>query len=71
VLNDEGTVRAMVKTKLTHENRPLNPAAIQRQIQAITVEPLTLTPSKRGSKTQLVTRAKSNDSTTKASMEGS
>ena len=63
---DEGTVRATVKTKLTQENRPLNPAAIQRQIQALTTELLTLTTSKRGSKTQPAIRAKSNDSTTQS-----
>lgn len=30
VLDDPGTVRKTVKTRLARENEPLNPAAIQR-----------------------------------------
>ncbi|MBO1269894.1 hypothetical protein [Arthrobacter cavernae] len=41
VLADEGTVRKTAKTRLTRENKPLNPAAIQRQVQALTAELLT------------------------------
>ena len=52
---------------LTHENKPLNPATIQPQIQALTSELLTLTTSKQGPKTKPSTRALSNDSTKKAS----
>jgi transposase InsO family protein len=66
VLNDTGTVRKAVKTKLTRQNKPLNPAAIQRQIQALTAELLTLTTSKQGPKSKPPTRALSNDSTKKS-----
>lgn len=66
ILNDTGTVRKAVKTKLTRQNTPLNPAAIQRQIQALTAELLTLTTTKQGPKTRPSTRALSNDSTKKA-----
>lgn len=65
VLSDNGTVRKAVKTKLTRENTPLNPAAIQRQIQALTAELLTLTTSKQGPKTKPSTRALPHDSTKK------
>ena len=63
VLADVGTVREAVKAKLKRENRPLNPAAIQRQVQALCAELLTLTMAKRGTKPQPAIRAKSNDST--------
>ncbi|MEC5179227.1 hypothetical protein RCH07_000560, partial [Arthrobacter sp. CG_A4] len=66
VLADEGAVRKTVKTRLTREDKPLNPAAIQRQVQALTAELLTLTTSKQGPKTMPSTRALSNDSTKKA-----
>jgi len=63
VLADEGTVRKAVKTSLKTENKPLNPAAIQRQIQALAAELLTLTIAKRGPKPVPATRALSYDST--------
>ncbi|WP_167048206.1 DDE-type integrase/transposase/recombinase [Salinibacterium sp. ZJ454] len=63
VLDDSGTVRQAVKTRLTRENEPLNPAAIQRQIQALTAELLTLTTSKKGPPAKPATRALSPDST--------
>jgi len=63
VLADTGTVSKAVKTRLRRENRPLNPAAIQRQIQALCTELLTLTTAKQAAKRQPVIRAKSNDST--------
>jgi hypothetical protein len=66
VLADEATVLATIKAELQLENRVLNPAAIQRQIQALTGELLTLTTSKQGAKTQPAMRAKSNDSSTRA-----
>lgn len=66
VLADEGTVRKGVKAKLNRENKPLNPAAIQRQVQALCSELLTLTTVKQGPKNQPTIRAKSNDSTMKA-----
>ena len=66
VLADEVTVEATIKRQLTLENKPLNPAAIQRQIQALTSELLTLTTSKQGAKTQPTTRALSNDSSTRS-----
>jgi hypothetical protein len=66
VLADEGTVRQGVKTKLKRENKPLNPAAIQRQIQALCAELLTLTTAKQSPKSQPTIRALSNDSTMKA-----
>ena len=64
VLADEATVLTAIKNELTLENKLLNPAAIQRQIQALTNELLTLTTSKQGAKTQPTTRALSNDSST-------
>ena len=64
VLADVDTVLATAKRQLTQENRALNPAAIQRQIQALTGELLTLTTSKQGPKTQPARRALSNDSST-------
>lgn len=63
VLADDGTVLKAVKTSLTNENKPLNPAAIQRQIQALAAELLVLTTAKRGPKTTPATRALSRDST--------
>lgn len=63
VLADKGTVRPNVKARLKRENRPLNPAAIQRQIQALCTALLTLTTAKQGPKTQPAIRAKPNDST--------
>ena len=66
VLADEATVEKAIKAELELENRALNPAAIQRQIQALTGELLTLTTSKQGAKTQPAMRAKSNDSSTRA-----
>lgn len=62
-LADVGTVSRDVKTRLRRENKPLNPAAIQRQIQALSAELLTLTTAKQAPKTQPTIRAKSNDST--------
>jgi hypothetical protein len=61
-LADRGTVTRTVKTRLTKENKPLNPAAIQRQIQALAAELLALTTAKRGAKTPPGTRALSHDS---------
>lgn len=63
VLADRGTVRKSVKTRLARENEPLNPAAIQRQIQALTTQLLTLTTSKRGPTAGPVSRAFADDST--------
>jgi hypothetical protein len=48
VLDDSGTVHKPVKTRLIRENEPLSPAEIQRQIQALTAQLLTLTTSKKG-----------------------
>jgi hypothetical protein len=67
VLTDKGTVRAAVKARLKRENLPLNPAAIQRRIQALTAELLTLTTAKSGPKAQPAIQAKSNDSTNQPS----
>ena len=67
VLADTGTVLKKVKTKLTRENKPLNPAQIQRELQALTAELLTLTTSKGGPKPQPEVRAQSNDSSKKLS----
>ena len=63
VLADRGTVPKRVKTILKAENEPLNPAAIQRHMQALAAELLTLTTSKQGPKPKPAIRAKSNDST--------
>ncbi|PYI63878.1 integrase [Arthrobacter livingstonensis] len=65
VLADTGTVKKTVKTKLAKENKPLNPAAIQRQIQSLAGELLTLTTAKQSPKNQPSLRALSNDSTKK------
>ncbi|WP_426989452.1 integrase catalytic domain-containing protein [Pseudarthrobacter sp. Y6] len=66
VLADEGAVRPSVKAKLKRENKPLNPAAIQRQVQALCSELLTLTTAKQGPKSQPTIRAQSNDSSINA-----
>src|SRR5664279_2142524 len=63
VLDDSETVRKAVKTRLTRENQPLNPAAIQRQIQTLTAKLLILTTSKKGPTMKPSTRALSDDST--------
>jgi hypothetical protein len=63
VLADIGTVSKATKARLKRENRPLNPAAIQRQTQALCAELLTLTTAKQGPKEQPAIRAKSDDST--------
>ena len=63
VLADTGTVSRDVKARLRRENKPLNPAAIQRQIQALSAELLTLTTAKQGTRPQPAIRAKPNDST--------
>jgi hypothetical protein len=62
VLADAGTVSKTTKARLKRENKPLNPAAIQRQIQALSVELLTLSTSKRAPDKQPTIRAKLNDS---------
>ncbi|MCY7412526.1 MAG: hypothetical protein LH471_05745 [Salinibacterium sp.] len=67
VLADTKTVRKAVKTRLARENKPLNPAAIQRQIQALTTRLLTLTTSKKGPAARPSSRALSNDSTNQSS----
>jgi hypothetical protein len=67
VLADTGTVRKPAKTRLIRENEPLNPAAIQRQIQALTAQLLTLTTSKKGPAAKPSSRALSNDSTNQSS----
>jgi hypothetical protein len=63
VLADTGTVTKATKALLKRENRPLNPAAIQRQIQALCTELLALTTAKQGPKKQPAIRAQSNEST--------
>jgi hypothetical protein len=63
VLADTGTVSKATKARLKRENRPLNPAAIQRQIQALCAELLTLTTAKQGPQKKPAIRAKSNEST--------
>ncbi|MDQ0679659.1 hypothetical protein QFZ30_003041 [Arthrobacter pascens] len=62
VLADTGTVSKTTKARLKRENRPLNPAAIQRQIQALSAELLTLSTAKRAPDKQPAIRAKLNDS---------
>lgn len=65
-LADDVTVLAAIKKVLTLKNKRLNPAEIQRQIQTLTNERLTLTTPKQGSKNQPATRALSNDSSTRS-----
>ena len=67
VLDDSGTVHKPAKTRLIRENEPLNPAAIQRQIQALTAQLLTLTTSKKGPAARPSSRALSHDSTNQSS----
>ncbi|NJC24458.1 alkylated DNA nucleotide flippase Atl1 [Arthrobacter pigmenti] len=67
VINDTGTARKAVKMKLIRQNKLLNPAAIQRQIQTLTAELLTLTTSKQNPKPAAAIRAFSNDSTKQSS----
>ncbi|MDQ0689845.1 hypothetical protein QF047_000805 [Arthrobacter sp. W4I7] len=67
VLADTGTVPREVKTRLKRENKPLNPAAIQRQVQALCTELSTVTTAKQGPKAQPTIRAKPNDSTNQPS----
>lgn len=70
VLDDPHTVQEAVKARLARENEPLNPAAIQRQIQALTAQLLTLTTTKKGPRTKPTPRAfpdESTKSTTRAS----
>ena len=62
VLGDLGTVDKSVKRQLVHQNKVLNPAAIQRQIQVLTEQLLILTTSKKGPNPKPATRALSNDS---------
>ena len=66
VLADGGTVRKAAQTRLTKENTPLNPAAIQRRVQALCAELLALTTAKQGTKPLPAIRAKSNDSTNRS-----
>lgn len=66
-LADTDTVRKAVKTKLTKENKPLNPAALQRQVQALCAELLALTTAKQKAKPSPAVRAKPNDSTNQSS----
>jgi hypothetical protein len=63
VLADTGTVSKATKASLKRENRPLKPAAIQRQIQALCTDLLTLATTKQGPKKQPAIRARSDDST--------
>lgn len=63
VLADTDTVRKPVKARLVRENELLNPAAIQRQVQALTAQLLTLTTSKKGPAAKPASRALSHDST--------
>jgi hypothetical protein len=57
------------KAVLARTYASINPAAVQRQIQALTAELLTLTTSKAGPKTKapVPTRASSNESTNQSS----
>jgi len=52
VLTDTGAVPKAIKTRLARENELLNPAAIQREIQAFTAKLLKLTISKKGTRSQ-------------------
>ncbi|XAS67175.1 transposase family protein [Micrococcaceae bacterium Sec5.7] len=67
VLADKVTVGQSVQTRLKRENKPLNPAAIQRQVQALCAELRTLANAKQDPKPQPAIRAKSNDSTNQSS----
>ena len=61
-------VTAEDKAILAEAYTGINPAAVQRQIQALTTELLTITTSKAGPKAKAsVTRASSNESTNQSS----
>lgn len=66
VLANVGPVDMTTKAELKLENRALNSSAIQRLIQTLTHELLTLTTTKQGPKTQPVTGALLNDSSTRS-----
>ena len=61
VLADKGAVAKAVKANLKTKNKPLNPAATQRQIQALAAEQLTLTTAKQGPRMAPSTWALSHD----------
>lgn len=63
VLANTGAVSRDSKARLKREDRPLNPADIQRQIQALCAELLTLSTAKQAPRKQPAIRAQSNDST--------
>lgn len=62
----EPSVTAQVKSALTSRYRQINPAAAQREIQALTSQLLTLTTAKKAPRTQPVIRAKPDEATNPA-----
>jgi len=54
---DDSTVTKAHKARLNRENKPLNPAQIQREIRALTAQLLTLTTAKRAARQRPSTRA--------------
>jgi hypothetical protein len=60
---DQGTVRKVIKNRFIRENERLNPAAIQRELQATMNRLFILITSKQGPKAKPAMRASSSDST--------
>ncbi len=59
----ETSVSKKVKTTLARRYAQINPAAVQREIQALTAQLLTLTTAKKAPRTQPAIRAKSDEAT--------
>ncbi|SDB80684.1 Integrase core domain-containing protein [Raineyella antarctica] len=62
----EPSVTGLVKAALTSRYRQINPAAVQREIQALTSQLLALTTAKKAPRTQPAIRAKSDEATKQA-----
>ena len=62
----EASVSRRVKVALTSRYQQINPAAAQREIQALTAQLLTLTTAKQTARPQPAIRAKSDEATKKA-----
>lgn len=59
----EATVSRKVKAALTSRYQQVNPAAAQREIQALAAQLLTLTTAKKAARPQPAIRAKSDEAT--------
>lgn len=64
--HSEASLSTKVKTALTRRYQQINPAAVQREIQHLTSQLLTLTTAKKAPRTQPSIRAKPNEATKEA-----